>query len=250
MQRKRTSAKHRDPFLKHAAIVLFTMLIGSAILSAPVFGGGPTTHWFHITITIDGKTVATFYAPGNKDGTRIVGEDIIVQMDFPIGVVPPDEKQSWPSRFNDYPDREFRWSPLEDEWLGIDWIDPDDGSWCYDEEQQEDISLLYLQILNSTKWRFHHISISSNNRLNCRFDLFYEYTAEDGGAHDHYIFRIMMEFVKEGDTYSDDNAKINWTHYTETTQTKGKKLDVDFQQLGYSCHGSVTIIIKAANIEG
>jgi hypothetical protein len=166
-------------------------------------------------------------------------------MDFPDGVVPPDEKQSWPSRFSgDYPDREFRWSPLEDEWLGIDWAEPSDGSWCDDEP-------LYLQTLNHIEWRFHHISISSNNRLNCRFDLFYEYRdADDRGAHDHYIFRIAMEFVKEGDTYSDDDAKINWTHYTETTQTKGKKLDIDSQHIGYSSFGSVTIIIKAANIEG
>lgn len=76
--------------------------------------------------------------------------------------------------------------------------------------------------------------------------MFYKYYDEDErGAHDHYILGIEMEFTEiDDDTYCDDNATLNWTHYTEPVKPRGKNLQVDFQQLKCTCFCEVIITIK------
>ena len=142
--------------VKFAVLVLVIGLLGLAILASPVFGKGKTTYFYDITITIDGKHVTTFMAAGNKDGTRIVGDeefqqDMVeeVEMNFPeYFVTELDEAEDEAARFNDYPlSRALYWSPLEDNYLNLI---PN-----FTECNKFDGLEAQLQDLNSDDWKYH-----------------------------------------------------------------------------------------------
>jgi len=61
--------------VKFTALILVIGLLGLAILASPIFGKGKTTYFYDITITIDEVGSPKFTAAGNKDGTRIVGDE-------------------------------------------------------------------------------------------------------------------------------------------------------------------------------
>ena len=234
--------------MKYAALVLVIGLLGLVILPSSVFGGGPKTNEYHIIINIDGQPVAGFDAYGNKDGTRIAGFEKYQQgmvenvaMNFPDeGILPPDEYLYDPTDTDPpYPERYFRWSPLEENCWGLLGEEPSECSGC-DE----------LQALDNVDWEFHHIKISGNS-LECRFDLFYD--EEYDGAWDHYIIGINMEFgspqVENNSKIYTGDATINWTHYTEWSKPpKGKKLDIAFQHLEYPTPGEPTITITITKL--
>ena len=239
--------------VKYAALVLVIGLLSLVILPSTVFGGGPKVYEYEITIKIGDVDVATFKAPGNKAGTRIVNTNgaPLVNMTFPENILPSDEPEEGDEDYYaktgtdlsvDYPDRCFRWSPLEDDYWGLleDFYPGIDIDLC------SDIPEKHYQTLDGKDWEFHHIGIRSNT-LDCRFDL-KEYIYE--GTWDHYIIGIHMEeFVLSPQDsnikiYTGD-ATINWTHYTEWSKPpKGKKPKIKFQQLKYSIEGELTITIE------
>ena len=224
--------------VKFAVLILVIGILGLVILASPVFGGpDPKFYTVEISGAINSAVDSDvwFTTEGNKSRTRFnpfpKGEEVSVKLTF-VGILPPDSKDY--DETETYPARCFRWSPLEDDYWNL-W-DPDPNL-CTGKK--------YLQTLNKIEWEFHHIKISGNS-LSCRFDLFYEYE----GAWDHYVLGINMELTNGGGagTYHDENATINWTHYTEKTRPRGKAPDIEFQQLTYSSSSELTITITEAEV--
>jgi len=159
-----------------------------------------------------------------------------------------NEAEDEAANFNNYPEpRPLYWSPLENDLLGFGLIDTNK---CADSNftgnYPNNIKVEDLQDLNSKNWKYHSGRLDYRKEtLSFRFDLFYIYEDVDGRkARDHYVLGIHMEFKKSGDIYeSVDDATLNWTHYTESIKTRGKKLQVEFQQLKDTCECPVTITI-------
>ena len=217
--------------VKYTVLILVIGLLGLAILASPVFAG--PKYYIEIDGDID---YVKFETEGNKARTRFnpfpKGEEVLVTLTFDLSILPPDSKDY--DETETYPARCFRWSPLEDDYWSLWDSDP---NLCTGKK--------HLQTLNKIEWEFHHIKISGNS-LSCRFDLFYEYE----GAWDHYVLGINMELTNGGGagTYHDENATINWTHYTEKTRPRGKAPDIEFQQLTYSSSSELTITITEAEV--